>query len=144
MQSSLKAVIAVTAVAAFAAASARAQDLPGVQTPSHNIYCMASPAMEGQPNPVMRCDIQQMSTRMPPPPPNCPLSWGDAFFLEPTGPGQLMCHGDTVANPSYPILDYGKTWSIYGFTCQSQTTGMTCTNSQGHGFAISREAQNLF
>jgi hypothetical protein len=138
--------VAVAASAALAvnAGSARAQDLPGIQTPSHNIMCMASPAMEGQPTPELRCDIRQMTNPLPPPPASCPESWGDAFFIDPTGPGKLMCHGDTVANPSDPVLAYGEIWNVYGFTCLSQTTGLTCRNGQGHGFTISREAQRVF
>jgi hypothetical protein len=146
MVRSLGSIVAAAAFAASAlnAGSAGAQDLPGIQTPSHNIFCMASPAMEGQPTPELRCDIRQMTTRPPRPPANCPESWGDAFFIDPTGPGKLMCHGDTVTNPSYPVLAYGRTWSVYGFACLSQTTGLTCRNAQGHGFSISREAQKVF
>ena len=146
MVRSLGLIVAVAASAAFAvnSTSAEAQDLPGIQTPSHNIFCMASAAMEGQPTPELRCDIRQMTTRAPPPPANCPESWGDAFFIDPIGPGKLMCHGDTVANPSDPVLAYGRTWNVYGFTCISQTTGLTCRNGQGHGFSISREAQKVF
>jgi hypothetical protein len=135
--------VAASAVFALSAGTAVAQDLPGIQTPSHNIFCMASPAMQDQPA-EMRCDIRQMSNRPLPTPASCPESWGDAFFVDQAGPGKLMCHGDTVANPSYPVLDYGRTWSVYGFTCLSQTTGLTCRNGQGHGFSISREEQKLF
>jgi hypothetical protein len=143
---SLGLIVAVAASAAITivAASAAAQDLPSIQTPSHNIFCMASPAMEGQPTPELRCDIRQMTNRGPPAPSNCPMSWGDAFFVDPTGPGKLMCHGDTVTNPSDPVLAYGTSWNVYGFTCLSQTTGLTCRNGQGHGFSISREVQKVF
>lgn len=146
MVRSLVVTVAAAASAALAVnvASAAAQDLPGIQTPSHNIFCMATPAMEGQPTPELRCDIRQTINRLPPPPANCPLSWGDAFSINSTGPGQLTCHGDTVANPADPVLAYGATWNVYGFTCLSQTTGLTCRNGQGHGFSISREAQKIF
>jgi hypothetical protein len=146
MGRSLGLTIAVAASAAFAvnAASAAAQDLPAIQTPSHNIFCFASPAMAGQPTAELRCDLQQMTDRRPPPPANCPGSYGDAFFVDPTGPGHLLCHGDTTMNPSDPVQAYGTTWNVYGFSCLSQTTGLTCRNGQGHGFSISREAQKVF
>jgi hypothetical protein len=126
------------------AGAAAAQDFMGAQAPSHNIFCQASPAGDGQPTPELRCDIQQKSTRSPPAPRDCPLSWGDAFAVDPTGPGHLICHGDTVANPDDPVIAYGTQWRAYGFTCTSQTTGMTCVNGQGHGFSLSRAVQRVF
>jgi hypothetical protein len=43
-----------------------------IETPSNNIFCMESPAMEGQPTPELRCDIRQMTNRPPPVPAKCP------------------------------------------------------------------------
>jgi hypothetical protein len=108
-----------------------AQDLPGAQTPSRNIFCLASPAGEGQPTAELRCDIEQTSTRPPPAPKSCPLNWGNAFVVDPTGPGRLLCHGDTVRNSEDPVIAYGTQWRVYSFTCTSQTTGLTCLNGQG-------------
>ncbi|WP_346962721.1 DUF6636 domain-containing protein [Eikenella corrodens] len=31
-----------------------------------------------------------------------------------------------------------------GWQCTSQTTGITCSNSRGHGFEISSSRQRLF
>jgi hypothetical protein len=122
---------------------ASAQPLLGAQAPSHNIFCLASPAQDGQPAEV-RCDIQQTSTRPPPAPRSCPLSWGDAFAVNPSGVGHLVCHGDTVKNADDPVIAYGTQWRPYGFTCTSQTTGLTCVNGQGHGFSLARAAQRVF
>ena len=146
MDRKLNVVLGAIALAgcALAAGRAGAQDLPAIQTPSQNIFCIASPASSGQPTPELRCDIKQMTDRAPPAPANCPGAYGDAFFIDPTGPGKLECHGDTAINPSDPVLAYGATWTVYGFSCLSQTTGLTCRNSQGHGFSISREAQKVF
>lgn len=138
------AVALASAVSIGATTSASAQDLPGAQTPSHNIFCLASPAGDGQPTPELRCDIQQTSTKAPKPPRSCPLSWGDAFVLDPTGPGRLLCHGDTTANRDDPVIAYGRQWRVYGFVCTSQTTGLTCVNGQGHGFSLARAAQKVF
>jgi hypothetical protein len=135
--------IAVTAALASAAGGACARDLPSIQTPSHNIFCLATSAGDGLPT-ELRCDVQQMTNRPPRPPADCPLNWGDSFYVDLTGPGGLMCHGDTVRNPATPVIAYGASWSIYGFACLSQTTGLTCRNPQGHGFSISREAQKVF
>ena len=137
---------AVTALAALAvsATTAAAQDVASAQTPSRNIACMAMPPGIDQPRPQLRCDVRQMSSRLPRPPRACNLSWGDAFVLDPTGPGRMMCHGDTVADPSAPVIPYGRQWRAYGFTCTSQTTGLTCVNATGHGFSLSRAVQKVF
>ena len=136
--------IALAASAALAGGGTRAQDFMGAQTPSHNIFCQASPADQDQPTPELRCDIEQVTSRPPPAPRSCPLSWGDAFVIDPTGPGRLMCHGDTVKNPEDPVIAYGDQWRAYGFTCTSQTSGLTCVNGQGHGFSLSRAVQKVF
>ena len=137
-------VIVAVAAVALAATSAAAQDLLSAQAPSHNIACMATPPGVGQPTYELRCDIRQTTSRPPPRPRGCPLSWGDAFVLDPTGPGRLFCHGDTVADPSAPVIAYGTQWRPYGFTCTSQTTGLTCVNRAGHGFSLSRAVQKVF
>jgi len=37
------------------------------------------------------------------------------------------------------ILNYGSNWNEGGFKCVSQKIGLTCTNSNGIGFFLSRE-----
>ena len=126
------------------AGGARAQDEQGFKMPSNNVYCIIEDADSGQPM-DLRCDLQQMSTRPPPPPRDCPLSWGDAFSITPGGArGQLVCHGDTTKNDDLPTLAYGAVWNHAGFSCASKMTGVTCTNARGHGFSLSREAQKVF
>ena len=138
------AVGAAAALSLLGAASASAQDILGAQTPSHNIFCQAVPPGDDQPQARMRCDLQAMTSRPPPAPRNCPLSWGDSFVLDPTGPGRLFCHGDTVRNDDDPVIAYGTQWRAYGFTCTSQTTGMICVNQSGHGFSLARAVQKVF
>jgi uncharacterized protein DUF6636 len=132
------------AVSAAIAGGAGAQDFMGAQTPSHNIYCQAAPPSPDTGGPELRCDIQHATSRPPRPPRSCQLSWGDAFVVDSTGPGRLMCHGDTTANPNDPVIAYGQQWRAYGFICTSQTSGLTCVNTEGHGFSISRAAQKVF
>jgi hypothetical protein len=143
MLSRTVAALAITAWAAFAG-GAGAQDILGAQTPSHNIFCQASPLDQDSPSPVLRCDIQQTTSRPPPAPRSCPLSWGNAFVIDSTGPGHRICHGDTTKNPDDPVIAYGTQWRAYGFTCTSQISGLTCVNGQGHGFSLSRAVQKIF
>ena len=136
--------IAALAALAGAVTPAAAQDFLSAQAPSHNIACQAESAGPDQPRPQLRCDIQQTSTRPPRPPASCPLELGNSFVLDPTGAGRLLCHGDTVADPSARVIPYGTQWRPYGFTCTSQTTGLTCVNGAGHGFTLSRAVQKAF
>ena len=124
--------------------SASAQPELGFKMPSKNVYCIIEEGEGSQPT-DLRCDIQQMNNPMPTPPPSCPLSWGDAFSITQSGSsGRLVCHGDTTKNDDLPVLAYGSVWNQSGFTCKSETTGVTCTNGRGHGFSLSRASQWVF
>jgi hypothetical protein len=128
---------------ASAGFSTQAQDFRGAQTPTHNIFCQASPPDQDNPAPMLRCDIQQQASRAPRPR-GCRLSWGDSYVLRPTGPARLFCHGDTVRDDSVPVIAYGEQWRAYGFTCTSRRDGLTCVNGKGHGFFLSRASQRAF
>ncbi len=39
-------------------------------------------------------------------------------------------------------LAYGSVWSLGAFSCQSLTNGLSCENSSGNGFFLSRESYN--
>ena len=114
------------------------------RTPSGNIGCLYSSASGGVPA-SLRCDIRSR-LHSPPPrhPAGCNLDWGDSLALERTGRAVLVCHGDTVIDPRSRVLAYGTGWARDGFSCSSQTTGLRCTNSAGHGFFLSRERWQRF
>jgi hypothetical protein len=86
-------------------------------------------------------------------PPGCDhQAWGDRFSLDQGSAPVSHCHGDTIVpsntspgpNPNVPILDYGQTQSAGTISCDSQPTGMTCTDSStGHYFRMSRESNEL-
>lgn len=115
----------------------------GFKMPSNNIYCLLE--IEDHSVADLRCDIMQQDTKSPPAPKNCPLSWGNAFAITPNGNvGAMLCHGDTTRNDALEVLPYGTEWNHSGFSCKSETTGLTCTNTRGHGFTLSRTVQRLF
>jgi len=94
-----------------------------------------------------RCDLRQRSWSPPPRPKSCPnvVDFGQGLIVSSSGPGQLVCAGDTALDPSAPTLPYGTDTVVGGFRCASRTTGMTCTNaSDGHGFFIARETYRIF
>ncbi|MDN3276334.1 hypothetical protein QWJ07_18870 [Frankia sp. RB7] len=123
------------------ATSVDAQDrLIGFQTPSKNIGCQFF-ADNGQG--MLRCDIMNMETR-PRRPADCELEWGNAFEMSAKGSAGRICAGDTIMDPSLPVLAYGEVWQRAGFTCRSDQTGLTCFNAMQRGFSLARAEQKVF
>ena len=118
-----------------------AQDLLSFRSPSSNIFCMIATGDYTE----ARCDIMEMTAKMPPPPADCELDYGHAFGigLQDTK-GYRICAGDTVADPGSMTLGYGDHVDLGGFRCTSEKTGMTCTNPAGHGFTLAKAKQTLF
>lgn len=132
------AIIGIVALAS--AAPAIGQDFITFQSPSGNIHCYIATDEFAE----ARCDIIDFIPSFHTAPKDCELDWGNAFFVEPKGRGILGCVGDTTINPTAPVLEYGQEIRAKGFTCRSETSGMTCTNATGGGFAVSRASQCLF
>ena len=73
------------------------------------------------------------------------MDYGQGTIVEGTGPGRLVCAGDTAIIPGSPRLPYGTASEVEQFTCVSRPSGMTCTDrSNGHGFFISIQRYTLF
>ena len=125
---------------ALMATPAFADDFIFFHAPSGNIHCML---MSGEYASV-RCDMQQLTQSFPVRPDDCEMDWGDAFEVSTTGRGHMVCHGDTVIDPQSMELGYGASATLGDFTCTSEKTGMTCTNTNGHGFTIAKARQKLF
>ena len=107
-------------------------------TPSRNIACRMSTG-------DVRCDVVQRTWEVPPPPADCAQSYGTGAILVGSGKGQLSCVGDTVADPSLSVLDYGQGVRFGDMVCVSKESGMRCENPQtGHGFAVARASYDLF
>ena len=107
------------------------------QLPSGNIHCML---FEGR----LRCDILQFNFPRPPRPRGCTEDWGDAVEIGARGPAVFLCHGDTVANPQAPFLQYGTAWQGPCMSCTAAQTGLRCVNGEGRGFEISRARVRVF
>lgn len=123
----------------------RAQNLNHEQSsfvmPSGNIYC----ALIGEDNDMLRCEIQSLLNPLPPQPYSnyCEFDWGAGFLLRQQGKPDVLCISDTIAG-SNNTLSYGKTWQNSGFKCISKRTGLMCSNSDGHGFFLSRNQWKAF
>lgn len=137
----LKRLFAAAALIALSIPAAMAQD--GFRSPTGNIHCQFY--ADGDGGATMRCDVAQISNRPPPRPQACDLDWGHAFEISARATrGTRLCYGDTVQDNRLPVLAYGRTWQRGGINCTSQQTGVTCRNTRGAGFTLSRASQSVF
>lgn len=114
------------------------ENLTAFQAPSGNIGCQLSAQS-------VRCDIRDHDYSDPTTPSDCPLDYGDSLSVGQSGPGEFVCHGDTAVDPSSPKAPYGSGAKAGPFTCRSEESGVTCTNSDtGHGFTLSRQEARPF
>jgi hypothetical protein len=80
----------------------------------------------------------------PPRPAGCEGDRGDRFELRQGTAPTLVCTSDTLRGNDLPTLTYGSAWSVNPLTCDSEPTGMTCTDtSSGHYFRVSRDSYEL-
>jgi hypothetical protein len=126
----------VVAVVCAAAAAASAQGRESVyvsfRMPSGNIACGYSTDF----GPVtLRCDI--LSGLRPEPRGRCELDWTGLSMGR--GSARPTCAGDTVYDRKAPVLKYGTVWKRGPFTCLSLLIGLSCVNSTGHGFFLSKQ-----
>jgi hypothetical protein len=135
---------AVVALGVTAASSAAPAAVVLFRTPSGNIGCEYSAALPGAAAPDVRCDIRSGLRPRPHRPPSCPLDYGDSVEIGRHGRASLVCHGDTAIDPQARVLAYGRTFRRGGITCTSARKGLTCSNSGGHGFFLSRERWRRF
>jgi hypothetical protein len=110
------------------------------RSPSGNINCTLS--TPGGDN-AARCEVVNHTWTAPPPPPDCHLNSGDRFYLTQGNAAVVGCYAQ-----EFPVaestLGYGQTRSFGTITCDSEYTGMTCTDSStGHYFRVSRDTYEL-
>jgi hypothetical protein len=115
-----------------------AQSLKAFQSPTGNIACLMTQKLA-------RCDIADRDWKPPPHPSSCPdeVDYGQGIQLPATGAAEFVCAGDTALNPQAPKLDYGSSSQVGSITCTSAESGISCSNSSGGSFTISRESYDL-
>ena len=148
------ALITAATVAATIALPTTAQALESRQTlesPSGNIRCVLDVEPDGAP--LALCQIRDYSYSVPAGlarddtsgEPCSGTQQGD-FRLDAGQPGFIRCSYAALGGGygTWPTLDYGQSQSIGTITCDSRTTGITCTDTaSGHFFRISRQSYEL-
>jgi hypothetical protein len=141
------ALIATATVAATIALPATAHARAGVptfQSPSGSIVCFmnndGAPALNG-----VLCYVANHTYPLPQGDVDCSAAnaWGH-FLLNQGEPSAAECADQVNGLAHAPALDYGQTRSIGPITCDSEPSGVTCTDSStGHFFRVSQESYQL-
>jgi hypothetical protein len=140
------ALIAAATVAATIAVPATAHaEITGYlfESPSENIGCTMIDHGDGTGYAV--CRIHDHTWMAPPPGGDCHDAGDDVQVHR----GDTPCVGHWMgqifeAPRSPPTLDYGQTRSVGAITCDSEPSGVTCTDaSTGHFFRVSRDSYQL-
>jgi hypothetical protein len=122
------------------ACAARAQDIPGFQSPSKNIACIY---FEYDGHKALRCDVGDKVWRLQKPA-SCEQEWGNSFEVDTKGAAGPSCTRDTQIGQPLAMLPYGGVWQRSGITCKSEESGVACFNADRHGFSLSRAKQEVF
>jgi hypothetical protein len=139
---------AATAAAAIALPASAHAGTNDFQSPTGNVYCILSADPGGKGYVI----CQGGGGFNVPVPAGCHLAWGDRFTIDQGEAPVSHCHGDTIEPsssspgpiPNVAILEYGQTRSAGTITCESEATGMTCTDtSSGHYFHMARGANEI-
>ncbi|MCF4966613.1 DUF6636 domain-containing protein [Nostoc sp. CMAA1605] len=133
---------AITSLSAILTPTSSLAQTTGFQTPTGNIQC----ELVGEEQEKLRCEIGSSLRPRPPQPYRgfCEFDWGDGLLLSEFGKPNILCISDTIRDRNKYVLPYGSSWSNGGFTCVSRRTGLTCTNTTGNGFFLSREKWRVF
>jgi hypothetical protein len=111
------------------------------QSPSGNIVCGIGFLNN---NGFAMCEIGSHSWVAPHRPPSCEGGWGDRIGMDQGDSPALNCHTDTLRGTTEPTLSYGGTRAAGEMSCDSELSGITCTDaSTGHFFHISRDSYEL-
>jgi hypothetical protein len=105
-------------------------------SPSGNITCVINDF-------VAACRIADYTPTYTNRPNSCEGEWGNYFFVVPSGEGKMGCISSEIDEPA-ATLPYGSSIDYTLLSCSSETTGITCTNTDGNGFSVRSAEQRIF
>lgn len=123
--------LAFLALPLLATSAFAASGLEEFDTPSHNICCVfiAAPGTAVHPTPDGLDEISCSRVK--------PKYW----TVDLTALGKMTVYkhpGEVPGCGSSTILEYGQSKAYGDFSCTSETSGLTCVNSHGKGFKLSK------
>ena len=135
-------------LAALVGAAPAAASSGYFETPSKNIVCGYF-SVSGPPN-LLECGVVSgLHPIAPKPAGGCHGldAITDRIRLNPTGKTYGFCSGDVgvlAEAGRAPVLHYGTAKVAGPYRCTAALSGLTCKNSQGHGFFLSRQTWRSF
>lgn len=129
---------------------------PAFNSPSLNLHCGILDFGPGEGGGYWGCEADQHSWTFASAAPGDPcynseINCGHGIQAQLGGPVGVLKAGDIqypgIDPTDYPtkVLAYGKSVSYEGITCASESDGVTCIEiSSGHGFFISKSANDIF
>jgi hypothetical protein len=88
---------------------------------------------------------------VPPRPESCPpqISWAGGMSVSRDGKTGFICTGGVIYANGFggtdPVLPYGHSLTVLGFSCTSAPSGISCTHlTTGHGFRIAADSNEQF
>ena len=93
---------------------------------------------------AVRCDVGSRVWQSPAKPKDCNLAWGQGLEIGPSGSAHFVCAADSALDPTGPVVPAGRDDRVGSVTCQVRSFGVTCFDSAGHGFFISRTGYDTF
>ena len=112
---------------------------------SKNIWCALRLYTDGEN--TAQCDIDKHTFAGPASDAggSCPQTAGYAFMIRQAGPPEVSCFRSGEVLPVvYNVLPSGQSRTAGAITCNSEASGMTCTNaSTGHFFRLSQDSYQV-
>jgi hypothetical protein len=110
------------------------------QSPTGNIHCSIHQFGGGT---QARCTMQEFTSVLGDWPNGCEGLYRE-FSVGDLGEGSLSCSDANLVDRDNSVLTYGESVSLAGVSCVSAKTGMTCTNTDRHGFSIAKVRQSIY
>jgi hypothetical protein len=138
------ALVLITAATIGSSPAAHADDAGAFQSPLGDIRCLIGTFVGPGDDDFVYCEITVRPVWVAPPrPPDCALVWGSRFVLERGNAANFACYHQNLPAPQQ-VLDYGQRRSVGTLICDSEPSGMTCTDTgTGNFFRVSRESYQL-
>jgi hypothetical protein len=93
---------------------------------------------------TVRCDVGSRVWTPPRKPASCRVAWGQGLILGSSGSAHFVCARSSVLDPTGREIRSGYDDTVGSVTCQVRSFGVTCFESDGHGFFIGRTGYTIF
>jgi hypothetical protein len=92
----------------------------------------------------VRCDVARSAWIPPIRPSSCTLDWAQGIELGPSGRSRFVCAGNSMIDPSGPVVPDGRDDRVGEVVCQVRLRWVTCFMPDGHGFSLGRTGYSIF